>query len=74
MVLELSFLLNLAACLFMLFMFTGRPRALCLLWSINACLFMQGSCLYYLKMTSSITIVCLVVNGSLVWNVISLKL
>ena len=74
MIVELFSLINLAACLFMLFMFIGRPRALCLLWCINACLFMQGSCLYYLKMTSSITIVCLVVNGSLVWNVMSLKL
>ena len=73
MVVELLSLINLAACLFMLFMFIGRPRALCLLWSINACLFMQDGCLYYLKIASSIIIACLVVNGSLVWNVMSLK-
>ena len=72
MIVELLSLNNLAACLFM-FMFIGRLRALCLLWCINACLYMQGSCLHYLKMTSSITIVCLVANGSLVWNVMSLK-
>ena len=34
---------------------------------------MQDGCLYYLKIVSSIIIACLVVNGSLVWNVMSLK-
>ena len=47
MIVELLSLINLAACLFMLFMFIGRPRALCLLCCIK-CLLVYASWLLVL--------------------------
>ena len=73
MIAELLSLTNLAALfIYVVYVYWSASRLVFII-SIIACLFMQVGCLYYLKIASSITIACLVVNGSLAWNVMSLK-
>ena len=64
MIAEFPSLNNLAACLFMLFIFYWSASRLVFIISIMACLFKQSGCLYYLEMVCPAIIVCLIVNAS----------